>query len=108
MALVNTGMEGWKVLKGIFLDDQSSIHMIMPNIGMISPSAIVPDTATITFNTSADITPTGGADGDVWYNQPSDNLYTKIAGTWTLLTDRVINNYYQGPVENLTDCPLPV
>lgn len=106
MALVNTGQQGWTILEGYYTDDNSLDGLIMPNIAMISGDAIVPNSSTITFNTDTDVTPTGGSDGDIWYNQPSDQLYKNVSGVWSLLTNRVANTYYQAPITNLTDCPI--
>lgn len=106
MAYSNTGYKDWKVLEQIYGDDSSLTGMIMPNIAQISPQAIVPDTATITYNYPEDVAPSGGSDGDVWYNPVADELFKKIGGTWTLLTDRVTNDAYIAPVINLTDCPV--
>lgn len=108
MALTNSGQQGWTTLEGYFTDGNTPTltGQIMPNIMMISPQAIVPSSATITYNQAAVVAPTGGADGDIWYNEPNDALYKKIAGVWTFLTDRVINQYYQAPITNLTDCPI--
>ncbi len=102
----NTGYKGWKILENYYLDDLSLAGMIMPNIQQISPQAIVPSTATITFNVATDVAPTGGVDGDIWYNLPADILYKKLSGTWTALIDRVTNIYYVAPVYNLDSCPL--
>jgi hypothetical protein len=107
MAFQNTGEQGWKVLQQYYLDDMSLTGLIMPNVVNISPQAIVPNTATITYNYPTDVAPTGGANGDIWYNSVADNLYKKIGGLWTLLVDRVTNDAYEPPIENLTDCPLP-
>lgn len=104
--MVNTGYKGWKILEGKYLDDSSLAETIMPNVAQISPQAIVPDTATITFNANTDVAPTGGVDGDIWYNLPADALYKKLVGVWTLLTDRVTNIYYIAPVYNTSDCSL--
>lgn len=106
MPYVNTGYQDWKILKQIYGDDSSLTGYIMPNIAQISPQAIVPDTATITYNYPTDVAPTGGSDGDVWYNPVADELFKKISGVWTLLTDRVTNDAYIAPVINLTDCPV--
>lgn len=106
MAIVNTGDEAWKVVLERYADDNSLTGRKFPNVQTISPSAIVLSSATITFNTNMDVAPTGGADGDIWYNNPSDKLYKRVAGVWSLLTDRVINANYQPPVQNLTDCPI--
>jgi hypothetical protein len=107
MAYQNTGYQGWKILEQIYGDDNSLTGFIMPNIAQISPQAIVPNTATITYNYPTDVAPTGGSNGDIWYNPVADDLYKKIATVWTLLTDRVTNDSYVAPVINLTDCPLP-
>lgn len=106
MALVNDGYEGWKILKEKYLDDGSFTGNIMPNIQQISPQAIVPNTATITYNYPTDVVPTGGANGDIWYNPVADDLFKKASGVWSLLTDRVDNANYNPPVENLSDCPI--
>lgn len=106
MALANTGYQLYKVLEGIYLDDNSLDGFIMPNIAQISPQAIVPDGVTITYNITA-VTPTGGANNDIWYNADTDLLYKKIATVWTLLTDRVTNTYYIPPTYNLDACPIP-
>jgi len=106
MAYINTGYQSWTILEGIYLDDSSLDGLIMPNIAQISPQAIVPYTANITFNYPADITPTGGTNGDIWYNSVSDTLYKNFTGTWVLLTDRVTNDYYIAPVINTTSCPV--
>lgn len=103
----NSGAQNWYILEGIYLDNSALTGMIMPNIKRISPSAIVPDGTTITYNEVTDVAPTGGADGDIWYNEPSDILYKKIAGVWTPLTDRSANDYYAPDIENTTDCPIP-
>lgn len=107
MAIRNTGNQGKKILEGKYLDDLSLNGMIMPNIQQISAQAIVPSTATITFNYPTDVTPSGGANGNIWYNSVADELFKKIGGTWTLLTDRVTNDYYAPPVENLGACSFP-
>lgn len=106
MAYTNTGYQDWKILEQIYGDDSSLTGMIMPNIAQISPQAIVPNTATITYNYPSDVAPTGGSDNDIWYNPVADELLKKIASVWTLLTDRVTNDAYIAPVINLTDCPL--
>jgi hypothetical protein len=106
MAYVNTGYQGWKILQEIYLDDQSLTGNIMPNIPQISQQAIVPSTATITYNYPSDVAPTGGANGDVWYNPVANQLFKKIAGSWTMLLDRVTNDAYIAPVINETSCPV--
>lgn len=107
MGFQNTGYKSWKVLEQYFVDDSTLTGKIMPNIAQISPQAIVDSTSTITYNYPEDVAPTGGVDGDIWYNADEDDLYKKIAGVWTLLTDRVTNDFYIAPVLNETDCPLP-
>lgn len=107
MALVNSGYQGWTILEGIYLDDSSLDGLIMPNIQMISPQAIVPDGTMITYNATFDFAPAGGVQGDVWYNQPSDMLYQFQSGQWKLLTDRVLNTFYVPPVYNTGSCPIP-
>lgn len=103
----NDGQQQWYELEGYYLSDGTLTGFIMPNIAQISPDAIVADTVTITYHQDGDVAPTGGANGDIWYNEPSDVLYKKIAGVWTVLTNRVLNNYYVSPIVNLTDCPIP-
>ncbi len=108
MAYVNTGYQGWKVLEQYYADDNTLTGQIMPNIEQISPQAIIAGGAnTITYNYPTDVAPTGGSNGDIWYNPVADQLFKKIAGSWTLLTDRVTNDVYVAPVINETDCPLP-
>jgi len=106
MALINTGNKAYTILEGYYTDDNSLQGTIMPNIINISPQAIVPDGTTITFNKLTAPSPSFGADGDIWYNQPPDMLYKKANGVWSLLTDKAINVRYQAPVQNLTDCPI--
>lgn len=106
MALSNNGYQGWTILKEFNIDDGSLTGNKMPNIQTIAQEAIVPDAANITFNIYNDLTPTGGADGDIWYNLPADKLYKNIAGVWSLLSDRAINVNYAPPVQNLDACPL--
>jgi hypothetical protein len=107
MATQNTSYQGYKVLEQYNPITNAATGMIMPNVKTISQQAIVPNTANITYNDYADAAPAGGADGDIWYNLPSDALYKKIAGVWTLLQDRVNNDYYVAPVVNTAACPLP-
>lgn len=108
MAFVNTGYQSWKILEQVYADDTSVTQLIMPNIQQISPQAIIDGSVnTITYSYPSDTVPSGGIDGDVWYNPIADILYKKIAGAWTVLTDRVTNDNYIAPVINLTDCPLP-
>jgi hypothetical protein len=103
----NNGQEGWAVLKEQNATTSAFTGRIMPNVQNISPQAIVSNTATITFNANTDVAPTGGADGDIWYNRPSDTLYKKISGAWALLSDRVVNANFVPTVTNTTDCPIP-
>ena len=102
----NDGYQDWKILQEIYADDSSLTGFIMPNIAQISPQAIVLSTSNITYNYPTDATPTGGSDGDIWYNPVADQLFKKKVGVWTLLTDRVTNDAYITPVINLTDCPV--
>ncbi len=104
---VNNGQQGWKVLKEQNVSTLAYTGRIMPNIQNISPDAIVPNAATITFNPTTDVAPSGGSDGDIWYNGLSDTLYKKVSGSWILLVDKVINTNYVATIENLTDCPIP-
>lgn len=106
MAFVNDGTEFPYILEGYKPGTDNLDGTIMPNVKMISPEAIVEDGTVITYNQTSNVTPTGGDDGDIWYNQPEDGLYKNKSGTWSLLTDRVVNSWYVGPVQNLTDCPI--
>lgn len=103
----NTGNQGWSKLKEVFIDDNSITGEIKPNIQLINGASVVPNTNTITFN-QTDIAPTGGTDGDIWYNKPSDQLYKKISGAWVLQGERVINTDYIQPILNLTSCPIGI
>lgn len=107
MAYQNNGEQSWFILEQIYSDDSTLTGLIMPNISQISPQAIVSNTATITYNYPEDIAPTGGINGDVWYNPVADNLYKKIAGVWSLLLDRVTNDAYVPPIVNEVSCPIP-
>ena len=107
MSIQNTGLQSWFILEGIFLDDNSLDGLKKFNIQNDSPQGLVPESATMTYNYPNDVTPTGGADDDMWYNPVADQEFKNIAGTWTLLTDRVTNPDYMAPITNLTDCPLP-
>jgi len=113
MALQNDGNQSWTILEGYFLSDGSLNGEKMPNIEFIDYAAIVPEAATITMNMNAIVAPSGGADGDIWYNAGEDTpagtggLYKKILGAWTKLTNRVTNIYYTKPIVNQGDCPLP-
>jgi len=102
----NTGLQGWKVLEGIYLDDMSLDGFKRPNIAQVSAQDLVPEAATITYNYPTDVAPSGGSNGDIWYNPVADNEYKKIAGVWTLLTDRVTNDQYVAPVVNTDACPI--
>jgi hypothetical protein len=95
------------VLKQIYTDDNSLVGFNMPNIQNISPQAICPNTNTITFNANSNVTPTGGVNLDVWYNEILDDLYQNQSGTWQLLTNRVNNAFYIPPVSNPSSCPIP-
>jgi hypothetical protein len=103
----NNGQESWKILNQIYQVDNSLAGFNMPNIYMISPDAIVPNTATITFNPTTNTAPSGGVNGDIWYNLKADNLYKNVSGVWSILTNRVINSNYAPSIQNLTDCPIP-
>lgn len=107
MAYQNTGNEGWKVILEKNPVTMALTGRKMPNLPQISPQAIVLSGAAITYNYPTDVAPTGGANGDIWYNPVADNLYKKISGAWTLLTDRVTNDYYIAPVLNTGACALP-
>ena len=107
MATQNTGNEGWFILEGINLYTNTLTGFKKPNLASNSPDALVPEAATITYNYPDDVVPTGGANGDIWYNPVADQLFKKISGTWTLLTNRISDSDYVAPVVNLTDCPLP-
>lgn len=102
----NTGQQGWDVLEEYYIDDNSLTGRIMPNVNYISSSAIVPTGTTITFNHDTNPTPTGGSDGDIWNNDPLANLYKKVAGVWSLLTDKALNASFQAPITNTTACPI--
>lgn len=108
MAYENTGQQAFKIIQERYVDDNTLTGFQMPNVQLISPEAIVPNTATITYNYPTDVAPTGGANGDVWYNPVADKLYKKVSGVWSLLTDRVVNANYVPSVQNLSTCPLPI
>lgn len=103
----NNGQEGWKILEQYYTDNNALTGLIMPNVPNISPEAIVPSTATITYNQETNVSPTGGTNGDVWYNGPANQLYIKAFSVWTPLYDTAINTNYAPSITNLTDCPLP-
>lgn len=103
----NDGNQSYKVLKEIYIDDQSLAGNKMPNIQNISPEAVVDNSSNITYNQFENVTPTGGTNNDIWYNEPADMLYKNILGSWFLLTDRVLNTYYQAPILNTIDCQIP-
>lgn len=107
MATQNTGQQGYFILKEINLLNGADTGYKKPNLASNSPQALVLNAATITYNYPADVAPSGGADGDIWYNPVADHLYKKISGTWTLLTDRVTDSDYVAPTENEVSCPLP-
>jgi len=67
----------------------------------------VPNTATIIFHANVDGSPSGGANGDIWYNGLSDTLYKKISGTWALLPDKVVNTNFVPTILNTGACPIP-
>lgn len=103
----NTGDQNFKVLNQRYQVDNTLVGFNMPNIAMIDPLAIVPNTNAITFNPNSNPTPAGGSVNDIWYNAPADQLYKNIGGgIWQLLTNRVINANYIPPVQNATDCPF--
>lgn len=107
MATQNTGQQSYFILEQVFLNDLSETGLRKPNLASNSPQATVPNTATITYKYPTDVTPSGGANGDIWYNPVADQLFKKISGTWTLLTDRVADSDYIAPIENTSSCPLP-
>lgn len=106
MATQNTGNQGWKILLEKNPDTGVLTGRKMPNLANISPQSVVESSATITYNYPSDVAPTGGADGDIWYNPQANNLYKKISGVWTILNDRVTNDFYTPPIVNTTDCPI--
>lgn len=100
----NIGYQNWKIIEQYYADDATPTGQIMPNIAMISPDAIISGAINfITYNYPTDVMPTGGVDGDIWYNPVSDNLYKRLLGVWTILTNRVNNNFYIAPVTS-TSC----
>jgi len=103
----NNGQYGWKILDEKNVGTGVLTGRIMPNVQNISPDAIVPNTATITYNPNTDATPSGGSNGDIWYNGLSDTLYKKIAGNWALLVDKVVNTNYIPTITDATSCPIP-
>lgn len=107
MAYVNNGYLMYTILQGIYLDDDSLDGLIMPNIQMISPQAIVPAGTNITYNQTTAPVPSGGSNLDIWYNQPTDTLYQNQNGGWVILLNRVLNIYYIAPVYNTSACPVP-
>lgn len=102
----NDGTQGYTELEGYNPDTGAYNHTIMPNIQNITPQAIIPDSNTITYHQTG-VSPSGGSNGDIWYNEDFDQLYKKIAGVWTLLFGRSANDFYVAPVTNTTACPLP-
>lgn len=107
MATQNTGFQGWFILEGVNLDNSVLTGFKKPNLQLNSPQALVPEAATITYSYPDDVAPTGGANGDLWYNPVADQLFKKMTGTWTLLNDRLTDTDYVAPVVNHTACPLP-
>lgn len=103
----NTGQQGWTILNQISQITGSLTGFNMPNIPFISPEAIIPNTSAITYNANTSPTPSGGSNGDLWYNFPVDNLYKKIGGVWTILNDRLANAFYVQPIQNTGACPVP-
>lgn len=107
MATQNTGFQGYFILKEINLSNGADTGYKKPNLQSNSPQALVLNAATITYNYPTDVAPSGGANGDIWYNPVADHLYKKISGTWTLLTDRVTDPDYVSPTDNEVSCPIP-
>jgi len=103
----NTGQQGWNIIDEKNLTTGALTGRIMPNIRNISPDAIVQNTATITSNPNTDVSPSGGSDGDIWYNGLSDILYKKIGGVWATLTNRVVNTNYIPTILNTGACTIP-
>lgn len=104
---LNNGQQGWKVLDEKNIATGVLTGRIMPNVQNISPDAIVPNTAVITFYPNSDVSPSGGSNGDIWYNGLSDTLYKKTGGAWVLLVNKVINANYVTTITNTTDCSIP-
>lgn len=102
----NNGQQGWKILDEQIVSTGALTGRIMPNAPNISPDAIVPNTATITFNPNTDVAPSGGANGNIWYNGLSDALYKKISGTWALLVNKVVNTNFVPTITNTGACPV--
>lgn len=104
----NTGYKGYKVLEEYYPSDSTPTGRIKPNLTNNSPQDFIDGTVnSITYNYPTDVAPTGGIDGDIWYNPVADEEYKKISGVWTLLTDRVTNPDYVAPVIDHDVCPLP-
>jgi len=103
----NNGQQGWAILQQYYTDTNAVTGLTMPNSPIISPEALVPNTAGIVYNQATNVTPSGGSNGDVWYNMPANQLYKKTAGVWTPLYDTAVNSNYIAPIANLTACPLP-
>lgn len=103
----NNGQQGWKVLDEKNVNTGILTGRTMPNVQNISPDAIVPNTAVITFNPNSDVSPTGGTDGDIWYNGLSDTLYKRLGGVWALLVNKVINTNFIPTIANTGACPIP-
>ena len=103
----NDGQQGWKILDEKNATTGVLTGRIMPNVQNISPDAIVPNTATITYNPNSIVSPSGGGNGDIWFNGPNDTLYKKILGAWALLTNKVVNTNYIPTITNTGACPIP-
>jgi len=101
-----TGKQGWTLLEGYNIATTALSGLITFNLPKISPQAFVPDGSGMTYN-FVNVAPSGGSNNDLWYNTPADTLYKKIAGVWTLLTDRVTNIFYATPIDNTGSCPIP-
>lgn len=103
----NSGQQGWKVLDEQNVNTSVLTGRKMPNVQNISPDAIVPNSAVITYNPNSDVAPTAGSNGDIWYNGVSDTLYKKIGGAWALLTNKVVNTNYIPTILNTGACAIP-
>ena len=104
---INNGQQGWKVLDEKNANTGVLTGRIMPNVQNISPQAIVPNSAIITYHPNTDIAPSGGADGDIWYNGLSDTLYKRISGAWALLVNKVVNTNFVPTILNTGACVIP-
>jgi hypothetical protein len=54
-------------------------HPVTDTNGHAYYKNIARDSGNITFSTSS---PSGGADGDIWFKYPSGGLYANVSGTW--------------------------